>query len=345
MKILRPVRADDLEPIYELSAQTKVGLTTLPHDRTFLQQRIEASVQNFAHPPQKPGGEVFMFVLEDTAKQVILGTSALYTKVGGFEPFWTYEIKSKKHCSEQLGVDQDVAYLKIKKIHNGPSEIGTLFLAPEARCSYHGRMLSLGRFLFMAEHAQYFEEDVLAELRGVIDERGKSVFWEALGAHFFKVPLAKADGMVNQDKSFIADLMPQHPIYLPLLPEKAQAVIGRVHPETLPARKLLEQEGFRFQNEIDIFEAGPVLGAKVSELRTVRESRCATLAASEKPMGEKKRPLFLIANCRAPADFRLAVGPVEVKTDELAVTTPEVAQALNLKEGDSLCYAPIKNSQ
>ncbi len=42
-------------------------------------------------------------------------------------------------------------------------------------------------------------------------------------------------------KAFIAALMPKHPLYRFPFPE-AQAVIG-VHPQTAPARTVLEKEG------------------------------------------------------------------------------------------------------
>ncbi len=45
-------------------------------------------------------------------------------------------------------------------------------------------------------------------------------------------------------KAFIAELMPKHPIYTRFLSEEAQAVIGEVHPQTAPARAVLERKAF-----------------------------------------------------------------------------------------------------
>ena len=36
-------------------------------------------------------------------------------------------------------------------------------------------------------------------------------------------------------------------------------MIGKVHPQTAPARTVLEKEGFRYLNYIDIFDGGPTL--------------------------------------------------------------------------------------
>lgn len=46
------------------------------------------------------------------------------------------------------------------------------------------------------------------------------------------------------NKSFIAGLMPKHPVYVNLLSKAAQEVINQVNENTEPALKLLETEGF-----------------------------------------------------------------------------------------------------
>ena len=68
----------------------------------------------------------------------------------------------------------------------------------------------------------------------MIDDKGRSAFWDAVGKHFFGIDLVKADYLSMVNKKFIADLMPRFPLYVPLLPPAAQAVIGQVHPETRP---------------------------------------------------------------------------------------------------------------
>lgn len=343
MNIIRPVQESDLDDIYELSAHTKVGLTTLPHDKTFLQERIQASERTFKRLPQKPNGRVFMFVLENLDTNQVIGTSAIFTKVGGFEPFWTYEIRNQIHQSSTLNVKKEISYLQLKAEHNGPSEIGTLFLSPHHRKGINGRMLSLSRFIFMSEFSQCFEDKVLAELRGVIDDNGKAVFWEAVGSHFFDIPFQKADLMVNKDKSFIADLMPKHPIYIPLLPKEAQAVLGKTHPETKPARCLLEQEGFCFENEIDIFEAGPVLGCKVKKIRVVQDCQTAIFSGTSSSQ-EKESELYFIARKGSAESFRLAVSSIEpISNNQINVST-ETQQALKLKPGDEIIYSPLRKN-
>ena len=57
---------------------------------------------------------------------------------------------------------------------------------------------------------------------------------------------SKADFLSGTgQKSFIAELMPKHPLYIDYLTPEAQAVIGQVHPQTAPARAVLEAEALR----------------------------------------------------------------------------------------------------
>lgn len=73
-------------------------------------------------------------------------------------------------------------------------------------------------------------------------------------------------------KAFIAELMPKHPIYTHFLSEEAQAVIGEVHPQTAPARAVLEKEGFRYRHYIDIFDGGPTLECDIDRVRAIRKA-------------------------------------------------------------------------
>jgi arginine/ornithine N-succinyltransferase beta subunit len=186
--------------------------------------------------------------------------------------------------------------------HSGPSEVCSLFLKPDYRKDNNGRLLSLSRFLFMSAHLAAFEPIVLAEIRGVIDDRGRSDFWDALGKHFFDIDFPKADYLSLINKRFIADLMPKHPIYTPLLSEAAQKVIGQPHEQSRPALKLLEAEGFRFSGMVDIFEAGPTITCPLMEIRAVRESKAAVVAEIGEVSGEE----VLIGN--TSANFRCCKG-------------------------------------
>ncbi|MDG4870301.1 arginine N-succinyltransferase, partial [Guyparkeria sp. 1SP6A2] len=86
----------------------------------------------------------------------------------------------------------------------------------------------------------------------------------------FSIEFSQADHLTGiGQKAFIAELMPKHPLYVDFLSEPAQQVIAKVHPNTEPARKILEDEGMRYEGYIDIFDAGPTLEAYIDDLRMV----------------------------------------------------------------------------
>lgn len=338
MIVVRPAKMQDLKWLYALAGKAKVGLTTLPKDRAILRGRILKSMKSFAANPKKPGNYTYFFVMEDLKKKKVVGTASVVAKVGVKEPFYTYQLKIAKTYSRLLKVKKTIPYVVLKIIRNGPSEVGTLFLDPAYRHSGNGKLLSFSRYLFMAQYPRYFQKEVIAELRGVIHKNEHSPFWDALGKHFFEVEFKKADLMVMHDKSFIADLMPKHPIYLPLLPPPVQEIIGQVHPETLPALSLLKNQGFKVIDEIDIFEAGPVLKIKLKDIKTARQSRLARVRKIVRQDTGKK--FYLIANAESFSRYKVISAPMRVLKKGQVVLTKEAALALNVTVGSRVRYVP-----
>ncbi len=338
MYLVRPVEHTDLDRLLELADLTSFGLTTLPKDRGHLEKRIKSSLRSFQHlDDEEPGGESYLFVIEDTETKIVQGTSGIISKVGGFEPFYLYRIETSIHDSRMLHVRKEIPVLHLEEDHDGPCEIGSLFLHPDARRGGNGRLLSLSRFLFMAEYPRLFDPEVLAEMRGVIDEQGRSPFWDALGKHFFDLEFPKADYLSIVNKSFIGDLMPRYPIYIPLLPKEAQDVIGQVHELTRPARQLLESEGFKYENCVDIFEGGPMLHCPLNEIRTVRESRVGNVTAIHNQFDCKSE---LLVSSRFHG-FRACKGMVK-ETEQGVELGTATAKALKVGIGDQVRYVEVK---
>ena len=338
MIVIRPITLEDLDPLLELTKVVGFGLTTLPQDRQLLRRRILDSQHGFERlEDERARGETYLFVMEDLKTGKVVGTSGIVSKVGGFEPFYAYKIETAIHESDTLGVRKEVRFLKLVTEHNGPCEIGSLFLSPEYRKDGNGRLLSLGRFLFIADHRQFCDDTVIAEMRGVIDEQGGSVFWDALGKHFFDIDFPKADYLSMVNKKFIADLMPTHPIYIPLLPQAAQDVIGQVHEQTKPAMRILEDEGFKFCGMVDIFEAGPVVSCPRDKIRTVRES--VTSVVEDITDAPIQSDLYVIGNARR--DFRACKGPLQTGAGGVRLTSP-TALALKVRVGDAVRYAMMR---
>ncbi|MDU1083807.1 MAG: arginine N-succinyltransferase, partial [Leclercia adecarboxylata] len=176
-------------------------------------------------------------------------------------------------------------------------------------------------------------EKVVAEMRGVIDETGFSPFWQSLGERFFSMEFSKADYLCGTgQKAFIAELMPKHPIYTYFLSPEAQAVIGQVHPQTAPARAVLEKEGFRYRNYVDIFDGGPTLECDIDRVRAIRKSRLVEVAEGQPAPGEW--PACLVANEQYD-QFRATLIRVDPDCERL-VLTPAQLDALKCRAGDRI---------
>jgi arginine N-succinyltransferase len=191
--------------------------------------------------------------------------------------------------------------------------------------------------MFIAEFKDRFEEEVIAEMRGVVGKDGKSPLWMALGSHFFQIDFPKAETLTSQSKKFIADLMPKHPIYIPLLPESAQDVIGKVHENTAPALSVLEKEGFEFRKLVDIFDGGPTMHCAVKNIRAVNESKSGTVQSIEPKIKNGSQQIVSNANI----DFRVCLGDTAWDKDKVAIDEV-TALRLNLKVGDAVRCVNLK---
>jgi arginine N-succinyltransferase len=211
----------------------------------------------------------------------------------------------------------------------------SLYLRPEFRAGGAGHLLSKSRFLFMASFPQRFADKVIAEMRGVSNEQGRSPFWEGLGRHFFSIEYGAAEHVVGAgNKSIIAELMPHHPIYTMLLPREAQEVIGKVHPQTAPALRLLEQENFRYQGYIDIFDGGPTVEAPLHEIRSVKRSIVLPVRISDEPHDGEQGTRCLVANTQLH-DYRCATATLYWEGQAIGIPS-DLATGLRLRQGDPM---------
>jgi arginine N-succinyltransferase len=338
----RPVRETDLPALTDLVGRIADGLTTLPNDPKFLENKVHHCLRSLYPKINKPGDEYYLFVLEASPGGPIVGTSGLLARVGGFEPFYTYEIQTERQVYEPLGIDNPVDVLHLKRSHKGPSELCSLFLHPDYRRTGWGRTLSLARLLFVRAFPERFDREMIAELRGYINPAGKSPFWEAVGEPFFRKDYYTADILTGLgEKAFIEALMPRHPIYVSLLPPAARSVIGHVHRDTEAARQLLLREGFEGTREVDIFDAGPLIKGEVKRLRTVREAvRTVVEIVDRQPSGERPNAILAkpLLDFRAiPAHVPAAGAPSGGNPAPLQIS-PEEAEVLQVQPNDPIDY-------
>ncbi|HSU43412.1 MAG TPA: arginine N-succinyltransferase, partial [Casimicrobiaceae bacterium] len=230
--------------------------------------------------------------------------------------------------------------------HTGHSELCSLFLDERYRVGRNGPLLAKSRLLFIAEFSELFATKIFAELRGRLEADGTSPVWEGLGRHFFAMEYSRADYLTGTgQKSFIAELMPKHPVYVNLLAPAARDAIGAVHADTLPARAMLEQEGFRYEGYVDIFDAGPTVECTRDNIDAIRRASVMPCTLGEEdpvPDSLTDDVLWLVCN-RQFGGWRALVTAAPARVDRFPLL-PFAADALGLREGDSVRAVPLAAS-
>jgi len=336
MMVVRPIKAQDWDDLRALAAKTGPGFTSLQDNDEQVRAKLEAGVEAMAEGTA-PDSCNYLFVLEDLSLGKVVGVCGIDAAVGLSYPWYNYRVGTMVQASRELDIYKQTQILTISNDFTGYTELCTLFLDPDYRHSKNGHLLSKSRFLFLAEFQERFHHTVLAEMRGYSDANGVSPFWEGLGRHFFEIDFDQADQLSYKTKVFIAELMPKYPIYTNLLPESAREVIGKTHDNTTPARRLLEQEGFRYTGYIDIFDAGPALEAPLREIRAVHDSRYVKAKVVDQKLDGE---LFLLSNCEFN-DYRCAMAPMRMQGNDIALISADTAAGLNIQSGDTLRAVPL----
>lgn len=330
--VMRPARLDDFDAFMDLAELSGPGFTSLPVDERLIRSRLEKSVKSFAGDLDQPEYGKYLLVMDDTETGEVVGCSAVKAGTGIDYPFFNYRIITLAQASQAADRRFDMDALVLTNEFVGYTEVGTLFIKEEARGGGAGRLAAQSRYLLMATNPTRFGENVLAELRGVVDKDGNTPFWDCLGAHFFRMTFAEADHLsAVSDNQFILDLMPKYPVYIDLLPTEAREVIGRCHADGVGAMKLLEWEGFRFERTVDIFDGGPLVAAPRSLIRTIRESRQVTLRAGA--VDETAAGRDALVSNDVLEDFRATMVRGHVTSETEFTVSPGVFERLNLKPG------------
>jgi arginine N-succinyltransferase len=327
--VVRTAGPQDLEALHTLASAAGRGMTNLPARRETLAALLAGSAAGFTDP-KAMGHDQLLLVLEVEGE--VAGTACIFPSVGGDWPFYSYRIGRLRQTSQALAKTVENTILTPVNDYDGSAEVGGLFVRPGLRGVAAGRLMARSRYLFMAEHRDWFGDRVVSELRGYQDEDGRSPFWEAVGQRFYGLEFCEADRIsVGAGKQVIADLSPKYPIYLNLLPAEAMAAVGRCHPDGERARALLVEEGFRFEGCIDIFDAGPTMVADIDGLKAVRDNRLSTVIE----IGTRDDSFEVLASNGTAADFRAARGRLTLHGEGVTVSS-DLAGALQLQVGGSI---------
>lgn len=334
MLVVRAARSGDVDGFLKLAKAAGPGFTSLSLPDDALAAKLAASEAAFDGRLSDPCDCTYQLMLEDSETGAILGTSAVKAMVGIKKPYFDFKIFTFAQASKEAGKRFDMDAMLLVNDFAGSTEVGSLFVSDAARGAGAGSLTAKARYLLVASARERFGKRILSELRGVVDEKGDSIFFEHVSRPFFRMSFDEADRLsAATDNQFILDLMPSHLIYLDLLPREARAVIGKTHPHGVNALRLLEAEGLRYQRYVDIFDGGPLVSCGADEVRTIRESGVLPVAGTN-PAGDRRRAL--VSNDRI-GDFRCVY--TELTHDEVqAGLDDDARRALDVRAGDPVRF-------
>lgn len=314
--IIRSVQQEDIQQLTDLAKQ--FNLLNLPGDKKVISEKVNRSIASFAGELPKDKSE-YVFVIEDTEENLVVGSSLIIAKHGNEEvPHCYFKILKRDHFSQDLGLGFIHQVLRFQLDTDGPTEIGGLLVDKtyRRRPERLGKQISLSRFVYMALNPERFEDRILCELTPPLTEEGRSEFWEALGRRFTGLPYQEADMLSQTNKEFIESLFPEEDIYLSLLDAKARLVLGRVGEVTKPAQHLLESIGFEYLEEVDPFDGGPHYGAKTNEVLPIKNGNKASIGEFKDAVYKNQGLVGLGTD-----DFRCVLTGYEVRDGVVSIPT------------------------
>lgn len=342
--LLRPAAAVDLPGLERMAAESAIGITSLQPDREHLRTRLERSLHAFASADDASGEEGYLFVLEDQARGgALIGTCGIEASAGFHDRFYSYRNEFIVQVSPALGARNRVHTLHLCHDLTGVSLLTGFHIDPAYAGTLAPQLLSRGRLLFIAQHPDRFADRIASESPGLADDSGRCPFWDAVGRRFFGMdyPSAEAAAM-GQGRSLIAELMPQSPLYVPLLPEEAQWALGQLHPVGELPFSILIDEGFDAETWLNIFDGGPTLEGRLPLLHSVARRQMlklpAAAAAATWPAPQAGSQWRLVANT-ARQGFRATLLPAVASGAGLAgPALGRLADALHLRPGQPLAW-------
>ncbi|MFJ2682346.1 arginine N-succinyltransferase [Pseudomonas sp. NPDC087342] len=333
MLVLRPVELTDLPQLQQLARDSLVGVTSLPDDSERLREKILDSCASFDKDVEGNGPENYFFVLEELSTGRLTGCSEVLATAGFSEPFYSLRNRHFTSASRELNIEHGVPALSLCHDLSGHSLLRGFHIDSALVRTPFSELLSRARLLFIAAHPARFSDAVITEIVGYSDEQGQSPFWDAVGKHFFDLPYVEAERLCGlESRTFLAELMPQYPIYVPMLPQAAQDCIGRIHPDGQEAFDILEREGFETNSYIDLFDGGPTLYARTAGIRSIARSHAGAAQSVE---AIDARGCYLVSN-DSLRNFRAIVAELAYTADQPVSLSAEMCAALNVSDGSPI---------
>jgi arginine N-succinyltransferase len=269
-----------------------------------------------------------------------VGTSGIAAAAGFNDRFYSYRNEFIVQASAELGARNRIHTLHLCHDLTGVTLLTGFHIDASLAHTLAPQLLSRGRLMFIAQFAERFSDRIAAENPGLSNEQGACPFWDAVGRRFFNMdyPAAERLGGGRNHKAWIAGLMPQSPIYVPLLPEQAQWALGQLHPVGGLPFSILMDEGFDGESYVNLFDGGPTADGRLPLLKTVARRR-RVLARVQADAPAATGTCHLVANTRSDA-FRAVLLTHTRGHDTLALTAAQ-AQALGCQHGQPLWAAAL----
>ncbi|GGP23130.1 arginine N-succinyltransferase [Silvimonas iriomotensis] len=340
MLFVRPGKPSDLDDLERMARETGPVLHSLPPDRERLARGVQQSTDSLESDVEYPGEETYLFVLEDSATGRVCGTAGIVAMAGFSEPFYVFRNEVVVHASRALKVNHRVHALVLSHEMTGRTRLTGFYVdqATQRQSALAAHLLSRARILFAAQNRERFTNDIFAVLPGITDATGHSPFWEGVGYKFFKRDFKQMEiESGGRSRTFIAEMMPVDPLYVPLLSEDAQRVMGEPHHDALPNYECHLAEGLEPDKFVDIFDAGPVLTCVLDVCQSVRLGSVRH-ATRGKPEGGCMP--WLISNLYT-TDFRCVTVMLPETPPATLTLPPEVFDVLDIAEGDLVRCAPV----
>ncbi len=264
--VLRPARAVDVESLWallEAGSRDIVGMTSLPSTYEGTAELVKHSAQTLAELATgefelRSGNHAHLLMVAiDVSTGEVLGTSGITFKQG------------VPNLAVQVTTSLDGLGLTMRSSSDPwtRTELNSIFVGPAGRSRRLGTLLSRGRLLFLHLVRSQTPTTVAAHIRGRFDPDGLAPFWQCFGARF--VPWANS---VEAEKVLAAgpeQLKQLTDLVLPLTPTDLDS-LGLVNSASLPAFRMLMEEGLRSNGMYDPIDGGPTVAAEITETWTSR---------------------------------------------------------------------------
>lgn len=337
--VVRPAMSRDIEAVHRLAEQALPGVFSLPADPARLTLKIESSLAALSSDMSYPCEEDYFFVLENQATGEVVGCAGIQATCGYRKPFYSFRHETFIHASRGLNISNKIHALALSHDLGESSLLRSFQVTSPLLHTPAAELLSLSRLLFVANHPTRFSSRLIAEIVGISDAAGQSPFWEAVGLHFYGMDYQEAERLhADDDRAYLAELLPHYPLYVNLLPDAAQHAIGQVHPVATRPYEILLEQGFEPERYVDVYDAGPTLAAEQHQIRSIRNSDLRRARITE---SSAAGDTCLLAANLSVSDFRVVMLDAGACEDGVVMLSQHEANALGCKDGDFVRISPV----